>query len=85
MYSIYRLNADDLSIEFLESLKTLFRHKAIEIAVCEAEGVEGVRQQRSAINDQPTITDLLAKPESADIDFDPPHLPGRLAEPADLT
>lgn len=40
MYSVYRLNADDLSIEFLESLKTLFRHKTIEIAVCEAESIE---------------------------------------------
>lgn len=40
MYTLYRLNADELSVEFLESLKTLFRHKAIEIAVCEAETVE---------------------------------------------
>jgi hypothetical protein len=29
-----------LSVEFLESLKTLFRHKTVEIAVCEAETVE---------------------------------------------
>jgi RNase P/RNase MRP subunit p30 len=40
MYTLYRLNADELSVEFLESLKTLFRHKTIEIAVCEAEAVE---------------------------------------------
>jgi len=40
MYALYRLNADELSVEFLESLKTLFRHKTIEIAVCEAETVE---------------------------------------------
>jgi hypothetical protein len=40
MYTLYRLNADELSVEFLESLKTLFRHKTIEIAVCEAETVE---------------------------------------------
>lgn len=40
MHSSYRLNADDLSVEFLESLKTLFRHKTIEIAVCEAEALE---------------------------------------------
>ena len=35
MYTLYRLNADELSVEFLESLKTLFRHKTIEIAVCD--------------------------------------------------
>jgi hypothetical protein len=40
MYTLYRLNADELSVEFLESLKTLFRHKTIEIAVCEAETTE---------------------------------------------
>ena len=40
MYTLYRLNADELSVDFLESLKTLFRHKTIEIAVCEAEAVE---------------------------------------------
>ncbi len=40
MYTLYRLNADELSVEFLESLKTLFRHKTIEIAVCEAETAE---------------------------------------------
>jgi hypothetical protein len=40
MYTLYRLNADELSVEFVESLKTLFRHKTIEIAVCEAETVE---------------------------------------------
>jgi hypothetical protein len=40
MYTLYRLNADELSVEFLESLKTLFRHKIIEIAVCEAETAE---------------------------------------------
>ena len=40
MYTLYRLNADELSVEFLESLKTLFRHKTIEIVVCEAETAE---------------------------------------------
>lgn len=77
MYSTYRLKADDLSVEFLESLKTLFRHKTIEIVVCETEEVENLCQQQSSINDQLTITGLLAKPESADIDFDPPHILGR--------
>jgi antitoxin YefM len=33
MYSIYRLNANDLDTEFVESLKTLFKDKEIEIAV----------------------------------------------------
>jgi antitoxin YefM len=37
MYTIYRLNADELSVDFIESLQRLFPHKSIEIAVCEAD------------------------------------------------
>lgn len=40
MYTIYQLNTDELSIEFLESVKALFPHKTIEIAVAEVESVE---------------------------------------------
>ncbi|MGZ8175382.1 MULTISPECIES: type II toxin-antitoxin system VapB family antitoxin [Methylobacter] len=34
---------------------------------------------------QPNIADLLAMPEVADIDFDPPHLKNHLFNPADLS
>lgn len=37
MYTIYRLNADELDNKFLESLKSAFGHKQIEIAVSEAD------------------------------------------------
>ena len=37
MYTIYRLNADELDSKFLESLKSAFGHKQIEIAVCESD------------------------------------------------
>jgi antitoxin YefM len=37
MYTLYKLNADELDNRFLESLKAQFQHKAIEISVCEAE------------------------------------------------
>lgn len=40
MYTVYHLNADELSSEFIESIKTLFPHKTIEIAVTEAEIIE---------------------------------------------
>lgn len=40
MYTLYRLNADDLNADFLASLKQLFAHKTIEIAVCEADSAE---------------------------------------------
>lgn len=36
MYTLYRLNADDLNERFLESLRALFQGKDIEISVCEA-------------------------------------------------
>jgi antitoxin YefM len=40
MYTIYRINADELDERFLESLKTAFPHKQIEIAVSEADETE---------------------------------------------
>lgn len=38
MYSLYRLNTDELSNDFVDALKRLFPHKTIEISVCESEG-----------------------------------------------
>jgi antitoxin YefM len=40
MYTIYRLNANDLDSRFLRALKALFKNKEIEIAVCEAAEIE---------------------------------------------
>ena len=40
MYTLYRVNADDLNAEFIESIKTLFKHQTIEIAICEAADTE---------------------------------------------
>jgi antitoxin YefM len=37
MYSVYRLNADDLDQNFLEAVRSLFRHKEIEITVYESD------------------------------------------------
>lgn len=36
MYTLYKVNADELDSCFLESLKAQFQHKIIEISVCEA-------------------------------------------------
>nr|VFK80143.1 MAG: antitoxin YefM [Candidatus Kentron sp. SD] len=40
MYTTYRLNADELTPGFLDALKTLFKHKTIEISVCDTEQIE---------------------------------------------
>ncbi|MGH8556133.1 MAG: hypothetical protein ACRESZ_01465 [Methylococcales bacterium] len=40
MYTVYQLNSDELSVEFLESVKALFPHKTIEIAVTELENLK---------------------------------------------
>lgn len=40
MYTIYRINADDLDNRFLQSLKEMFKNKEIEIAVCEVSEIE---------------------------------------------
>ena len=37
METIYQLNADDLNEDFLEGLKASFKHKDIEIVVCERD------------------------------------------------
>ena len=36
MYSIYRLNADELDARFLKAIKEMFPNKNIEIAISEA-------------------------------------------------
>nr|VFJ44663.1 MAG: hypothetical protein BECKFM1743C_GA0114222_100153 [Candidatus Kentron sp. FM]VFJ52558.1 MAG: hypothetical protein BECKFM1743A_GA0114220_101046 [Candidatus Kentron sp. FM]VFK09527.1 MAG: hypothetical protein BECKFM1743B_GA0114221_101077 [Candidatus Kentron sp. FM] len=40
MYTTYRLNADELTPGFLDALKTLFKHKTIEISVCDMGEIE---------------------------------------------
>ncbi len=37
MHTVYQLNADDLNEDFLEGLKTTFKHKEIEIVVYERD------------------------------------------------
>ena len=37
MYTLYKLNADELDYRFIDSLKAQFQHKFIEISVCEAD------------------------------------------------
>lgn len=37
MQTVYQVNADDLDEDFLEGLKTTFRHKEIEIVVYERD------------------------------------------------
>jgi antitoxin YefM len=48
METIYQLNADDLNEDFLEGLKTSFKHKEIEIVVYERD--ETAYLLRSAAN-----------------------------------
>ena len=35
MYTMYQMNANELDIRFIETLKIMFKNKDIEIAVCE--------------------------------------------------
>jgi hypothetical protein len=36
MYTTYRANVNELDISFINALKTMFKNKDIEIAICEA-------------------------------------------------
>ena len=40
MYTLYKINADELDSSFLKGLKAMFKNKEIEIVVCEAEQSE---------------------------------------------
>ena len=48
MFTIYRLNADELDSKFIESLKSAFGHKEIEIAVSETDETDYLL--RSSVN-----------------------------------
>ncbi|HBL25836.1 MAG TPA: hypothetical protein DD490_03270 [Acidobacteria bacterium] len=38
MYAVYTLRAEELDLRFLETLKSQFRDREIEIAICEVAG-----------------------------------------------
>ena len=40
MYTVYKINADELNENFLASIKAQFQHKDIEIAICETAETE---------------------------------------------
>jgi antitoxin YefM len=40
MYTIYRINANELDGRFVRAMKAMFKNKEIEIAVCEAAQTE---------------------------------------------
>lgn len=48
MQTTYRMNADDLNPDFVESLKILFRHKQIEITVHETDTLKMPNEQTKA-------------------------------------
>jgi hypothetical protein len=40
MYTVYKINADELNENFIASIKAQFQHKEIEIAICETAQAE---------------------------------------------
>jgi len=40
MYTLYKINADELNENFIASIKAQFQHKDIEIAICETAQTE---------------------------------------------
>lgn len=40
MYTVYKLNAQELDMRFITALKTIFTDRDIEIAVCDADMCE---------------------------------------------
>ncbi len=59
MHTVYRVNSNELDSRFLRSVKTLFKDKEIEIAVCEASDVEEDETAyllKSPANREPLLT-----------------------------
>jgi hypothetical protein len=40
MYTLYKINADEINENFIASIKAQFQHKDIEIAICETAQAE---------------------------------------------
>ena len=40
MYTVYKINADELNENFIASIKAQFQHQYIEIAICETAQAE---------------------------------------------
>lgn len=59
MYTIYRINADDLDSRFLKALKALFKNKEIEIAVCET--AQGENDETAYLLQSPANRERLLK------------------------
>ena len=57
MYTLYRVNADELDTRFLKGLKTMFENREIEIAVCEA--VQSEEDETSYLLKSPANRDRL--------------------------
>jgi len=49
MYTIYRMNADELNVDLIDSLKTLFKHRHIEIRVHETDETAEWEERRSLL------------------------------------
>jgi hypothetical protein len=49
MYTIYRMNADELNADLIESLKALFKHRHIEIRVHETDDTAEWEERRSLL------------------------------------
>jgi hypothetical protein len=69
MQTIYRLNADELTHDFVASLQALFRHKSIEIIVSEVHG------DLTA----PTLHEILQLPAAEPLNESTVHLFGHEA------
>lgn len=65
MYSIYRLNANELDVEFVEGLKTLFKDKEIEIAVYEVDETDYLT--RSEANKRRLLAAIKNVEQQADL------------------
>lgn len=59
MYTIYKMNADELDIRFLKALKSMFKNKEIEIVICEA--YESEEDETAYLLKSPANRDRLLK------------------------
>jgi antitoxin YefM len=47
MYSLYRLKASELDDKFIQSIKSIFKDKEIEISICEFDETEYLQKSQA--------------------------------------
>ena len=67
MVTVYRLNADELSVEFLNSVKHSFKHKVIQIVVSDTDTVDETEYLLATSANRKSLEKAMQEAESNEL------------------